>query len=441
VTPTGSILDNNPPTPAVRLDTPMNLNLTVATRIGLNLSAFLGIAALLKLGASIFIPLVLSVLMASILYPVARFLHDRVRFPWFFACLTALLIAVALFVVVFVLFAIAIPRTIESLPKYEDGPGGWKEQYRKIQANLSVIIPYKVDHWLPPEPEQSKVYAVIKTTFSEDNITGAVKMIALISLETLWQAILIMFITLFLLIEGQMLANKVRAIFGPSARTQDRVTLAAGEMAEAIRTYLVWRTIVNLGLALFLGAVYNAFGLKYWYLWALLVAVLSYVPYLGTIAAGIPPILDAMLFVDPLTGIGIGILYTAVVTFEGYIIVPWVMGRSMDLNATTVLLACLFWELLWGLSGLFLAMPLMAAIKAVCMQVEGWQRWGELMDSGPAKPLKLDETGEKARLEAIGDAAAPNGDATVVMDSAHERKTGGSPSPGDPKSGSPYRTN
>src|SRR5262249_60332353 len=123
--------------------------------------------------------------------------------------------------------------------------------------------------------------------------------------------------------------------------------VALAGMAEAIRTYLVWRTIVNLGLAIVLGAVYNAAGLKYWYLWALLVAVLSYVPYLGTIAAGIPPILDALLFVDPLTAIGIGVFYTFVVTFEGYWIVPGVMGRSMDLNATTVLLSCRFWELIW----------------------------------------------------------------------------------------------
>jgi predicted PurR-regulated permease PerM len=419
----------------------MNPNLTGATRSGPPLSAFPGIAALLTLGSTIFVPLILSVLLASILYPVARFLHNRLSFPWFFACLTALLLAVALFLVVFVAFAIAIPRTLEGLPKYEEGEGGWKEQYRKIQTNLSVVIPYKIEHWLPAEPEQSYVYGLVKSSFSPDSVKDKIGNIAQRSIEYIWQAILIMFITLFLLIEGQMLSDKVRAIFGPSARTQERVTLAAAEMAEAIRTYLVWRTIVNLGLALVLGAVYNAAGLKYWYLWALLVAILSYIPYLGTIAAGIPPILDAMLFVDPATAIGIGVFYTAVVTFEGYIIVPWVMGRSMDLNATTVLLSCLFWQEIWGIPGLFLAMPLMAAVKAVCMQVEGWQRWGELMDSGPAKPLKLEtETAEGKRLEAIGDAAGPNGDATVVMDHAHERKTGGSPPAGDPKSG-PYRTN
>ena len=39
------------------------------------------------------------------------------------------------------------------------------------------------------------------------------------------------------------------------------------------------------------------------------------------------------------------------------------------MNATTVMLACLFWELVWGSPGLFLAMPLMAAVKAICYHV------------------------------------------------------------------------
>jgi hypothetical protein len=59
----------------------------------------------------------------------------------------------------------------------------------------------------------------------------------------------------------------------------------------------------------------------------------------------------------------------------------------MDLNATTVIVSCLFWDFVWGIAGLFLAMPLMAAVKAVCVNTEGWQSWGHLMGSEPAVPL------------------------------------------------------
>src|SRR5262245_8021102 len=103
----------------------MNLNLTVATRIGLNLLALLGIAVSLYLGASVFIPLMFSILCASVLFPAVRFLHDRLSFPWFFACLSTLITVVALFLLVVVAFAITIPRTIETLPKTEEE---WQKQ-------------------------------------------------------------------------------------------------------------------------------------------------------------------------------------------------------------------------------------------------------------------------------------------------------------------------
>jgi predicted PurR-regulated permease PerM len=412
----------------------MNLSLTTATRIGLYFVIGLAIAAMLYLGATILIPVTIAILLASVLFPAAKFFHDRLYLPWFFSSLITISAVIAMLLFIFGAFAIAIPRTIEGFPKTEEE---WKVQYKKIQRNLSQVVPYKVEEWLPYNPDDSNVFKRVKEFFNGPKMEDAIVALIKAAGIYLWQTTLIMFITLFLLIEGQMLADKMRAIFGPSGETQRRVSVALAEMAEAIRTYLVWRTIVNLGLGIVLGAVYKYLGLQYWYLWALLVVVFSYVPYLGTIAAGIPPILDALIFVDPFTALIILGFYTCVVTFEGYIIIPWVMGRSMDLNATTVLLACLFWDLVWGMAGLFLAMPIMAAVKAICMQVEGWQRWGDLMGSGPPKPIELETDPEKMRLEEIA-LRSHSGDGTVVMDHGPGAEQGGSPDPGAPKS-DPYR--
>ena len=55
------------------------------------------------------------------------------------------------------------------------------------------------------------------------------------------------------------------------------------------------------------------------------------------------------------------------------------MGRSLDLNGTTVLIACLFWGYLWGLIGLILAMPITVSLKLVFQTVPELNRWAELM--------------------------------------------------------------
>ena len=105
--------------------------------------------------------------------------------------------------------------------------------------------------------------------------------------------------------------------------------------------------------------------------------------------------------------------YVAWVVIEGYFVVPVLMGRSMELNATTVILACLFWDLLWGLPGLFLAMPLMAGVKAICENVPDWRPWANLMSTRASDSA------------AIVGAAANSPDKTQIMtpeDFASENK-------------------
>jgi AI-2 transport protein TqsA len=188
---------------------------------------------------------------------------------------------------------------------------------------------------------------------------------------------------LFLLIDGRMLSRRVVEIFGPSQEAETMAWQTLTQMARAVRTFLVWRTVVNFGLGIVVGLTYQwVFKLSQPWTWALLTAVACYVPYLGPIVAGIPPLLDSFLYSpSPFYVVGVLVFYAGIITLEGYVLVPVVMGRSMELNATTVILACLFWELVWGLPGLFLAMPLMAAVKAICAHVPAWRPWANLMST------------------------------------------------------------
>jgi len=193
--------------------------------------------------------------------------------------------------------------------------------------------------------------------------------------------IVILFITFFVLLEGKMLARRAVEIFGPSGEVQAKATDVLFEMAKQVRTYLVWRTLINLVLAIIMGLVYQSAGLSQAWTWAVLLAILNYIPYFGPVLASVPPFLDAFIFTDPAVAVFVTIIFWFVIVLEGYLVVPLVMGRNMDLNATTVMLACLFWELVWGTTGLFLAMPIMAAIKAILYNVPEWRVWANLMST------------------------------------------------------------
>jgi predicted PurR-regulated permease PerM len=382
----------------------INLKVGGPTRWGLNALILLGMALALYLGQTIFIPTVIALLLAAMLWPGAVYLHrdgvplpalaarrrfpwlvlcvGRLRLPWSLACMLVVGLLVALALVVAVGFSVAVPKFLQALP---NTPAKEQAVYSRFRERLEHVIPLPLDeHYLPPEASNSQAFQYIKGALDPKQpfIFNALLRVAAYGGSWLWEWILIVFLLLFMLLEGRMLTRRVVEIFGPSPEAQARAVEALEGMAGQVRTYLVWRTIINFGVSLGLGLVYYFLGLSQAWTWALLSSVLWYVPYLGSILAGVPPVLDAFLSCDSAwVPVVVVALYAGVVTAEGYLLVPLVMGRSMEMNATTVLLACLFWELVWGTAGLFLAMPLMAAIKAVCGTVPDLQPWANLMDS------------------------------------------------------------
>src|SRR6266700_1456577 len=121
----------------------MNLNLTTATRYGLNVLALLGASIALKLGASIFIPVTISALLAAVLWPAATWMHQRIKIPWFFACLACVLLLVAFGLAMFTGLAASIPQLIEDLKLQDESRQ--VELYGKIRGMVIRISPFTID--------------------------------------------------------------------------------------------------------------------------------------------------------------------------------------------------------------------------------------------------------------------------------------------------------
>ena len=382
----------------------INMNLSTATRWGLNAAILLSIVLALYLGKSIFIPTIIALLLAAMLWPLATWMNQagvpapwfharggfpwlrpylaRVRFRWAIACLTVVLFLVAMVLLVGAAFGVGLGRIVVDLGSKKTQEDVYKDFRTKLQKIIGPIR--EDDEYFNGDPERSKVMESIRGFFSFDSqpFRNAVGQLAFWGGNFLWQSILIMFILLFLLLEGRMLSRRVVEIFGPTPAVQGKAVAALKDMSYQVRNYIVWKTIINFALAGGLGLIYYLAGLKLAWTWALLSAILWYIPYIGAIAAAIPPALDAFVSLpSPWVAVFILCLYTVCLILTGYLVVPLVMGRNMELNATTVMVGCLFWELVWGAPGLFLAMPLMAAVKAVCSHVPDWKPWANLMSS------------------------------------------------------------
>jgi predicted PurR-regulated permease PerM len=140
----------------------------------------------------------------------------------------------------------------------------------------------------------------------------------------------------------------------------------------------------NFLLWVFLSSVsaiaFFALGVPYWPLVGPLSAFFSLVPYVGLPLSMMPPVLAAIAIPNRFKIIVTIIVITAalhVLTMN--LVYPKVIGRRVRLNPLIVTVALMFWGLLWGGVGLILAVPITAAIKAICDNVESLEGYGKLL--------------------------------------------------------------
>jgi predicted PurR-regulated permease PerM len=194
------------------------------------------------------------------------------------------------------------------------------------------------------------------------------------------QAVMVFFIAYFLMVSGNTFRRKMVKLAGPTF-AQKRITVEVlDEITAQIHRYLLVQlfTSVLVGVAIWLA--FWAVGLEYAAVWGVVAFVLNFVPYLGTLVLAAGSALVAFVqfgTVDGallLAGISMGLH-----VISGNLLMPWLTSRTSRMNAVAVFVGVLAFGWLWGLWGLLLAVPVMAAIKAVCDRVDELKAIGELL--------------------------------------------------------------
>jgi predicted PurR-regulated permease PerM len=236
------------------------ISLNSATKIGLNVLLLLAGVVALRLGESVVVPLIIALLLASVLGPAASWLQHLLGIRWSLACLTAItgLVALNLFLTFF--FWATVSRMVQQFPAANDDKQ-MIDMYQKIRGKLAAISPWELDTELfPPAPtdvSQIRVYQMLS-----EYAPQLIRVVIDFTGSWVTRGIIILFTLLFLLLEGRMLSRRVVQIFGPSLEIQERAAAVIRDMAQQVRTYLVWRTIINFLLMTVLGLVYMAAGLQ-----------------------------------------------------------------------------------------------------------------------------------------------------------------------------------
>ena len=176
---------------------------------------------------------------------------------------------------------------------------------------------------------------------------------------------IVLVFTLFLLIEEADLRNRLFRLAGISRLNV--VTQALDDATKRVSRYLLLQFMVNAIFGLLCGIGLYLIGVPYAALWGTVAALLRIVPYVGSVVAGLLPLMLSLAVFDswkpPLL---VFALFATLEIVTGNLLEPWLYGSHTGISSLALLLTTVFWTTLWGPAGLILATPL-----TVCVVVLG----------------------------------------------------------------------
>ncbi|MGG5810149.1 AI-2E family transporter [Falsiroseomonas sp. CW058] len=371
------------------------------------------VVAALYLGRDLFVPLVLAVLMAFVLAPLAGLL-GRLGLPRVAAVLLAVLAGVGVIVALAVMVVRQVAALAGDLPRYASVMGAKLEALRldelvaQAEAGLkgiTDIFSRGVDPFRPPAP------APVAPGASPLDVLAHV---AEPVLEPLATAGIVVVFALFILLYREDLRDRLIRLAG--ARDLHRTMGAMDDAAHRLSRLFLSQLTLNAAFGVVIAAVLWVLGLPGALLWGLLAGLMRFVPFVGTFIAVVPPVILA-LAADPGWGLAIAVLVLFLVSepLMGQLAEPLIFGRSTGLSPLSVILAATFWTFMWGPIGLLLATPLTVLLVVLGRHVPQLEFLDVMLGNKP--PLAPEESFYQRALE--GDA-----DALVAQARTHLREGG-----------------
>jgi predicted PurR-regulated permease PerM len=178
-------------------------------------------------------------------------------------------------------------------------------------------------------------------------------------------ALAVIVFTILLLLHRESMREKLIGLIGP--RRINVTTQALDEASYRVSRYLFMQLVMNACFGISFGVALYFIGIPNAMLWGLLTTLLRFIPYAGVWIAVSMPLALAFAISDGWSQVGwvIGVFFALELVLVN-IVEPFMYGRSAGLSPIAIILAALFWTLLWGPVGLLLATPL-----TVCVAVMG----------------------------------------------------------------------
>lgn len=335
------------------------------------------VASLIVIGLVIFqvrlllIPLLMSVVVAYLLFPIVQFLHNRLYLPRVLAISLAYISIVGLMVWV---SATATNPLISQVNRFIDALPGYLEQGRDLLEQPIVLWngqEVTISQYIPQEFDLSSyINSLSSFGIQGFNLFGSVASRTAIGIG--W-VVFTLFVSFYLVKDHEIMVRYVVSLLPEEYEWE--IYQLFYELGDVWNAFLRGQIILFLVMGTTVFALATIIGLPNALFLGILAGFAEFVPHFGPMAVTIPAVLIAFFQTDQswlgslmspaAFAILVGLGYATINQAAAYLLQPRVMGRSLNMHPLIVFIAALAGALVAGVVGILLASPLLASARAI----------------------------------------------------------------------------
>jgi len=326
------------------------------------------------IGQQILVPMVLGLLIAILLVPLCRFMEKKLRIPRGLSSVLASLLALAIISGVIYILSIQVAKLANDWPQFQKQ---FVVLIDDLQSWISKTFGVRRHDQLEYLNDTAKKSISTGTAILEKALTSIGYVLMLTGFTFLF--------TLFFLLYRTHLLKFVIASF--SENYHKTVFEIVDNIQFMVKKYLVGLFLQMIIVTILSFIAYTIIGVKYNFMLAILTGILNILPYIGIFTA----LVIGALITFATSGVShvlfIVVAIIVIHAIDGNIIMPRVVGSKVKINSLIVIIGLVIGEMLWGIAGMLLTIPVLAILKIIFDRVQGLQSWGFLMGEDDEVPV------------------------------------------------------
>ena len=340
--------------------------------------------AICKISGAVSIRILMSFFIFLLVLPLVTAL-EKAKFPSWLATIIAVLviIVVVLFFVWFVFFS--VDMLIQKVPSYAS----------RIN-DLDEILKNMARRWVDI-PDGQSFLSFLKIDWVGSIIMPTLRSVSSSAIGVLSNVLIVILMTVFLLGERHMVIPKMMNFI--PARDEDKISNIWDRIVKQVSRYISIKVFVSIVTGGIFYVIAIIVKLDFALLWGVMAVVLNFIPTIGSIIITALMILMAIIqfapSIGPILFVAIGTILTQ--NIIGNFLDPRLSGNSLNLSPFVILAALGIFGYVWGVVGMFLAVPLLSVVQIICANIDAARPLAMLISSGRSYKKNFRDRFERRR--------------------------------------------